>query len=223
MTEDEPDAAAYAADIDAARDRLIAFASGCSGAEWRAAPLDGDPRPVAVVVDHVAHSYEYMAGWIRQILAGQAVEVTEEVVDDLNAEHAADADAVSQADAAEPLRRSGAAISALIAGLSAGEMAAGDGRVRVFAQVAIRHADNHRTDIETALAARDLRPAAAAGEGLPRNIGAPATRALTAAGYTELRQLANVPVAELRKLHGVGPKALRLVQEALEQHGLSLG
>ena len=64
---------------------------------------------------------------------------------------------------------------------------------------------------------------AAADEGLPRNIGAPATRALTAAGYTELRQLAGVPVAELEKLHGVGPKALRLLQEALEQQGLSLG
>jgi len=44
----------------------------------------------------------------------------------------------------------------------------------------------------------------------PRSIGAPATRALTAAGYTELRQLANAPAAELSKLHGVGPKALRL-------------
>ena len=59
--------------------------------------------------------------------------------------------------------------------------------------------------------------------GLPRNIGAPATRALTAAGYTELAQLANVPVAELSKLHGVGPKALRLLQEALERQGMSLG
>jgi hypothetical protein len=58
--------------------------------------------------------------------------------------------------------------------------------------------------------------------GLPGSIGAPATRALTAAGYTELRQLANVPAAELRKLHGVGPKALRLLQEALEQQGMSL-
>jgi hypothetical protein len=53
---------------------------------------------------------------------------------------------------------------------------------------------------------------AAASEGLPRNIGAPATRALTAAGYTELRQLADVPVVDLKKLHGVGPKALRLLQ-----------
>jgi predicted flap endonuclease-1-like 5' DNA nuclease len=59
--------------------------------------------------------------------------------------------------------------------------------------------------------------------GLPRNIGAPATRVLTAAGYTELSQLADVPVAELAKLHGVGPKALRLLQEALQAQGKSLG
>jgi DNA integrity scanning protein DisA with diadenylate cyclase activity len=59
--------------------------------------------------------------------------------------------------------------------------------------------------------------------GLPGNIGAPATRALIAAGYTELRQLARVPAAELKKLHGVGPKALRLLQEALERQGMSLG
>jgi hypothetical protein len=58
--------------------------------------------------------------------------------------------------------------------------------------------------------------------GLPGNIGAPATRALTGAGYTRISQLANVPAAELEKLHGVGPKALRLLQEALEQHGMSL-
>jgi hypothetical protein len=59
--------------------------------------------------------------------------------------------------------------------------------------------------------------------GLPGNIGAPATRALTAAGYTRLSQLADVPAAELAKLHGVGPRALRLLQEALQEHGLSLG
>ena len=59
--------------------------------------------------------------------------------------------------------------------------------------------------------------------GLPRSIGAPATRALTAAGYTELGQLADVPAAELAKLHGVGPKALRLLREALHERGMSLG
>lgn len=57
----------------------------------------------------------------------------------------------------------------------------------------------------------------------PKGIGAPATRALIAAGYTELSQLANVPVAELKRLHGMGPKALTRLQEALEHQGMSLG
>jgi hypothetical protein len=57
---------------------------------------------------------------------------------------------------------------------------------------------------------------------LPR-IGAPATRALAGAGYTELGQLAGVPAAELLRLHGMGPKAIRLIREALEARGLSLG
>ncbi|WP_190158040.1 DNA-binding protein [Streptomyces litmocidini] len=61
------------------------------------------------------------------------------------------------------------------------------------------------------------------GTDLPRGIGAPATRALVAAGYTRLAQLAGVPAGELAALHGVGPKALRVLDEALAEQGLSLG
>lgn len=57
---------------------------------------------------------------------------------------------------------------------------------------------------------------------LPK-IGAPATRALHAAGYTSLRQLAGVPRVELAKLHGMGPKALGIIEAALERHDLRLG
>ena len=157
MTEDTPDPAAYAVGVEAARDRLIAFAAGCPDEQWRAAPLDGDPRPVAVVVDHVAHSYEYMSagsGGHR----GQPVQVTEDLVDGLNAAHAAGSAAVSQAEAAEHLRGSGADISALIAGLSPPTWTPGrPGRaVRAGRH---RRADNHRADIEAALAARGLRRA----------------------------------------------------------------
>ncbi|MCZ7423590.1 MULTISPECIES: DNA-binding protein [unclassified Micromonospora] len=56
---------------------------------------------------------------------------------------------------------------------------------------------------------------------LPK-IGAPATRALNAAGYTALRQLDGAPRAELARLHGVGPKALDIIETALEQHNLGL-
>lgn len=64
------------------------------------------------------------------------------------------------------------------------------------------------------------RPEAA---GLPTGLGAPATRALLAAGYTDLAQLAGVPEAQLAQLHGVGPKALARLKAALEPKGLSLG
>lgn len=52
------------------------------------------------------------------------------------------------------------------------------------------------------------------------NIGAPATRALTLADYTRLSQLSVVSAADLLKLHGVGPKAIRILREALAQKGL---
>ncbi|WP_067816374.1 DNA-binding protein [Nocardia inohanensis] len=58
---------------------------------------------------------------------------------------------------------------------------------------------------------------------LPRGIGAPATRALTGAGYTRLEQLAGVPEAALLELHGVGPKAIRILREELAAQGLDLG
>jgi hypothetical protein len=57
----------------------------------------------------------------------------------------------------------------------------------------------------------------------PKSIGAPATRALVGAGYSNLSELAGVSAAELKKLHGMGPRALRILQEALEESGKSLG
>jgi hypothetical protein len=57
----------------------------------------------------------------------------------------------------------------------------------------------------------------------PRSIGAPATRALLGAGYARLADLNGVPLAELKKLHGMGPKALERLRAALEEQGLSLG
>ncbi|MBK7219710.1 MAG: DNA-binding protein [Candidatus Promineofilum sp.] len=55
----------------------------------------------------------------------------------------------------------------------------------------------------------------------PRAAGNPARRALELAGYTRLEQLAGTRSADLAKLHGVGPKALRVLAEALAARGLS--
>ncbi|MFI9007835.1 DNA-binding protein [Actinosynnema sp. NPDC053489] len=50
---------------------------------------------------------------------------------------------------------------------------------------------------------------------LPAGIGRPATRALAATGVTTLDQVARLGDAELPALHGVGPKAVRVLREAL--------
>ena len=56
---------------------------------------------------------------------------------------------------------------------------------------------------------------------LPPGLGQPALRALTAAGYTHLEQFASVTEGDLLKLHGVGPKAIRLIRSALDAGGQS--
>jgi predicted flap endonuclease-1-like 5' DNA nuclease len=53
----------------------------------------------------------------------------------------------------------------------------------------------------------------AAASGLPR-IGAPATRALNGIGITQLSQLRKYTESEILRLHGVGPKAIRILREA---------
>jgi DNA-directed RNA polymerase alpha subunit len=56
---------------------------------------------------------------------------------------------------------------------------------------------------------------------LPR-IGAPATRALAAIGVTRLSELTEHRADDLLALHGFGPRALRLVVEALTRTGRTL-
>ncbi|MFH9133435.1 DNA-binding protein [Streptomyces sp. NPDC017524] len=55
----------------------------------------------------------------------------------------------------------------------------------------------------------------------PHGAGNPARRALRAAGYTSLARLTTVTAAEVLALHGVGPKAIRALREALAAEGLA--
>ena len=57
---------------------------------------------------------------------------------------------------------------------------------------------------------------------LPEGLARPALRALAAAGYTSLTQFTQATEDELKKLHGMGPKAIRTIRAALEEEGLSL-
>ena len=50
---------------------------------------------------------------------------------------------------------------------------------------------------------------------LPRGIGRPATNALALEGITTLDDVREVDLDGLLRLHGVGPKAIRILREAL--------
>ncbi|MBA3867604.1 MAG: DNA-binding protein [Anaerolineae bacterium] len=55
---------------------------------------------------------------------------------------------------------------------------------------------------------------------LPR-LGAPALRALASVGVTRLEQLTAFTESDIKKLHGMGPKSIKQLYEALEQRGIS--
>ncbi|MGX2996121.1 hypothetical protein JNUCC64_17865 [Streptomyces sp. JNUCC 64] len=124
----------------------------------------------------------------------------------------AEADAVlAEVPAAEPLTRGGARTGAAV------PLAGIDGqRLNHWVRRAwLARAPKRLADREAA--------AATAAPGtvgdLPRGIGAPATRALAAAGITTLDQVAALDGAELLALHGVGPKAVRVLTETLAATG----
>lgn len=53
----------------------------------------------------------------------------------------------------------------------------------------------------------------------PSSIGNPAQQALLAAGYQRLQDLTSATEQDLLKLHGFGPKALRILRETLAAQG----
>jgi hypothetical protein len=55
----------------------------------------------------------------------------------------------------------------------------------------------------------------------PDGLSQPALRALSSAGYTSLDQLTKVKEADLKKLHGMGPKGIDLLRAALKTKGRS--
>ena len=72
--------------------------------------------------------------------------------------------------------------------------------------------------------ARKKKPAAGKPQSpndLPVKLSQPAQRALAAAGIQSLEQVSRFSEKEISKLHGIGPNALALLHQALEEKGLS--
>lgn len=75
------------------------------------------------------------------------------------------------------------------------------------------------TSQEKRQAANEL--AATVKDNLPPGLSQPALRAFAAAGYSRLDQFTKLKEADLLKLHGVGPKAIRILRAALQDRGQS--
>ncbi len=57
--------------------------------------------------------------------------------------------------------------------------------------------------------------------GWPKSMGRPARQALAVAGVDRLEQLTQWREADLLRVHGVGPKAVRILREVLAEKGLA--
>lgn len=100
---------------------------------------------------------------------------------------------------------------------------AGEGRVDVTQQ-GLRVEPGVRGPIRIRWIDRRADPGVSGGPGnqggLPA-VGAPALRALHAAGYRDITDLDGVREQDITALHGVGPVALRVLRKELERRGLS--
>ncbi|MEI5583812.1 MULTISPECIES: hypothetical protein [unclassified Agromyces] len=67
------------------------------------------------------------------------------------------------------------------------------------------------------MSAPDVRPVG----DLPNELGRTAPRALQAAGIDSLARVSSYSEQELLAIHGVGPKAIRILAEALAEKGLT--
>ena len=123
--------------ISDARARLLTFADGCSVQQWCSSPLgEADPRSVSVIVDHVADAYDYIYGWLTGLVGGGTVEVSPDIVDELNARHAEKAAVIELDEVAAHLRTSGDVLIGFVGQLSADDLAIDEGRVALFCEIA---------------------------------------------------------------------------------------
>jgi hypothetical protein len=97
---------------------LAAFATSLTDEEWNT-PIPNDGRTVGVVVHHVASVYPVEIDLAQTIARGTPiVGVTGDVINQMNAAHAADNRDVSKSEAVALLRRNSAAAEAAIRELS---------------------------------------------------------------------------------------------------------
>jgi hypothetical protein len=102
---------------------LARFAQELSEDEWQLPVSATDRRSLGVVVHHVASMYPIEIEVVRAIAAGKAaLEVTPEMVNEINAKHAAEHDWPDKAETLELLRRNSRAAAEAVRALTDDEL-----------------------------------------------------------------------------------------------------
>jgi Mycothiol maleylpyruvate isomerase N-terminal domain len=158
-----PRAEALAERLEQGARALASFASALTDAQWQArVPRDG--RKIGVTVHHVASLYPLEIQLAQTLAAGKPVEgVTMDDVHAMNARHAEENDAVTQATALDLLRRNSTAAAAAVRALTDAELDAAapaslysDAPVTCQLMIedhAMRHSYHHLARIRAALKA----------------------------------------------------------------------
>src|SRR6185295_2350145 len=81
---------------------LASFASDLTDEEWQT-PLGHDSRKVCVVVHHVAVVYPLEILFARSVAAGKPEGITADAINEMNAGHATQYDAISKREALDLL------------------------------------------------------------------------------------------------------------------------
>lgn len=106
---------ALAARIEEGAAGLAAFAASLSDAEWHMPVSVTDRRSIGVIVHHVASMYPIEIDLAKAVIDGRStMDVTWEVVAQLNAKHAQDSAQVSKSAALELLRRNSETAAATV-------------------------------------------------------------------------------------------------------------
>ena len=113
---------ALATRLEAGAAALARYAASLSETQWQTR-LPKDGRKIGVVVHHVASVYPIEIHLAQLLASGQPItDVTWDVVDKMNADHAKEHDGVSQEAALDLLAKNSAAAAAAIRGLSDAEL-----------------------------------------------------------------------------------------------------
>jgi hypothetical protein len=102
---------------------LAALAQELSDAEWQLPVSATDRRTLGVVIHHVASMYPIEIGVVRAIAGGNAaLDVTPEVVNQINAKHAVEHERPGKAETLELLRRNSRAAAEAVRALTDDEL-----------------------------------------------------------------------------------------------------